>query len=181
MCARSCLYYKEWLVVCRELCVLTVRQCSDRIFPYENCQLISFSTTIIPHRIGCCVVLAWHCVTFSCTFRDHLVRPCWRNMDITLHYTFQTNHAFYHDTYLFLLLRLVGTPIHSDMYTVCHAIQTFCCHCTCLFLLSVVSLRKPIVYKAGSQHLLCSRLPEGLASAGPIITALYLSDSFWAE
>lgn len=59
--------------------------------------------------------------------------------------------------------------------------HTFSCRCTCLSCLSSVSLHKPPVYKAVSQHLLCSRLPEGLASAGPIITALYLSGSFWAE
>lgn len=71
-----------------------------------------------------------------------------------------------------------NTPTSAHSFHITHI---FFCHRTFLPCLSVDSLRKPPVYKAVSQHLLCSRLPEGLASAGPIITVLYLTGSFWAE
>lgn len=69
-----------------------------------------------------------------------------------------------------LLFGCVNPPTFERLY------QTLCSRCC-----SVVSLREPVVNKAVSQQLLWRGLPEGPASAGPIITALYLSGSFWAE
>lgn len=149
-------------------------------------------------EIFICFTFLFACILFHAIFRccitvlffldNHIYMGSWVPDNCSIDTNTYRGHLL--DNWFRSLLVQLGPPSRSCHFHYCaHKYTHMCTHSfhitqTHLLLpprLFVVSLHKAPVYKVVSQHLLRSRLPEGPASAGPIITVLYLSGSFWAE